>query len=309
MTIPRRSDLPTGENFAACRPTVLTELPHVGQPARVQQSRAAYEAVPQTVQNLKSSHPAFAELADSHENDSFEEELPPQQRSRRQTRFVDQAHIDHEWERKNVRQDADDEPRERHRRAAEHVGQRKDTPRPKTQSTSGWGSLLSAVHAQLAPFAGLIVTAALIASGGLLFFMIAGNQQKNAEFDELALPGFRVDASRDLEQAASGESAPLADSDFSGTPTDGLEFAPPTSTEQTLPTNMTPADSSAAIPQPAIEEIVEPTTPLGSLSFPATNTPLALDYRKAMPQPTDELQALPAVAERGNLPVTEPINR
>ena len=313
MTIPRRTDVSAGENFAARRPTVLAELPHVGEPASVQQSRAVHEAIPQTVQNLKSSHPAFAELDDSHDDYSFEDEQPRRQSSRRQTRFVDQAHIDHEWERRNPidyqHDDEDYEPRERHRRPSDHVVQRQAHSRPTTQRRGGWSALLSTAHAQSAPFAGLIVTAALIASAGLLFLMMAGNQQKNAEFDELALPGFRVDASHELQQAESKESAPLADSGFDGMPNDGLEFTPPTSTEQTLPTNSTPADSSAAIPQPVIEEITEPTTPLGSLSFPVTNTPLALDYRKAMPQPTDELQALPAVAERGNLPENDPINR
>ena len=318
MTIPRRTDVSTGDNFAARRPTVLADLPHVGESASVQQSRAVHEATAQTAQNMKSSHPAFAELDDSHDDDSFEEEQPRrqstrQQNSRRQTRFVDQAHTDHPSERRNPidyeHDDEDYEPRERRRRPSDHVVKRQARSRPAAQHASGWSALLSTAHAQLAPFAGLIVTAALIASAGLLFLMMAGDQQKNAEFDELALPGFRVDASHELEQAESKESAPLADSGFDDLPNDSLEFTPPTSTEQTLPTNSTPADSSAAIPQPVIEEIVEPTTPLGSLSFPVTNTPLALDYRKAMPRPTDELQALPAVAERGNLPKNDPINR
>jgi hypothetical protein len=314
VTIPRRTDVSAGENFATRRPTVLAELPHVGEGASVEHARSGHEAFPQTVQNLKSSHLAFAELDHFHDNDSFEDEQPRQQRSRRQTRFVDQAHIDHEWERRNPidyeHDDDDYEPRDRRRRPSDHVVQRQTRSRPTAQNTNGWSALLSTAHAQLAPFAGLIVTAALIASAGLLLLMMAGDQQKNAEFDELALPGFRVDASDELEQADSDESAPLADSGFDGTQSDELEFSQSTSTEQQIfPTNGSPADSSAAIPQPVIEEITEPTTPLGSLSFPVTTTPLALDYRKAMPQPADELRALPAVAERGNLPETEPINR
>jgi hypothetical protein len=300
VTIPRRTDTSTGENRRA---RLLAELPHVGEVTAVPQRHAFAEdaTTSRTTQRIKSNHPAFAEL------DEFAEETVPASQRSRSLRYVDQAHVEQEWEQHEEFDDHETvSSRGRQTPQRSQIVQRHAShqhPR-----ASGMGRLLSDAHEQLAPFAGLIVTAALIACAGLLILVMASGKQNGADLNEFALPGFRVEADGELSPV----DAPLADSVFvpEAAEPDGMEYEPPRTEEPgSTPASAAPADASAAIPQPVIEQITEPTEPLGELSFPVTSTPLALDYNKAFDQTASALQELPAVAERDSAANSEPINR
>jgi hypothetical protein len=63
---------------------------------------------------------------------------------------------------------------------------------------------------------------------------------------------------------------------------------------------------SAQTAPPLVEASIKPKAVLGQLSFPLTETPLALDYSKAT---NPDLTALPEVAERTEATASEGINR
>jgi hypothetical protein len=282
----------TGER-APTQTKMLVELPHVGN----EPVSASPEASART---LKSSHPAFAEYTE------FTSEAPtPQSFRRRQTRYVDQAHVDPERERGGRYVDNDDlEPHRQQARSP--LLQRQQHAYHKPRSRSAIGAFLSDAHEQFAPFAGLIVTAALVAAAGLLFHMMSGGKS-SAEYDEFALPGFQVEA---LEGTLPTEQpAPLADVSPTpeGTEADDLErepsdVAPTEEASKTAPAIDVRAASAAP---PVTESVLNTSLPLGQLSFPQTTTPQALDYTKAA---DPDLQQLPAVAERSEVK-SEAINR
>lgn len=259
---------------------LLAELPYVGEE-------------PITVPTISSArartaaNPSFAKC----------DEEPPRPLNRR---FVDKAHIDDEWDHENLH----------HRERPPYLShpfnqhQRQSSSRPTSKSVLG--ALLSDIHQQVAPFAGLIVTAALVAAAGLIFHMMAGGNESKATIDEFALPGFQVEAIG--ESLSMEESIPLADgsptsetSKHKTANTESVDLEPPESAEQKVPDS----DVKTSTPPIATAEI-ESTVPLGQLSFPQTETPLALDYSKA----TDpDLQKLPEVAERTEATEAESINR
>jgi hypothetical protein len=285
----------TGETSGARQMKLLTELPHVG-------AEPMTTPVASPARTLKSTHPAFAEYGDVES----EEYLTHASRGSAK-RFVDQAHIDERdhddylTDQENLRR-----PGQRHR-SSQPLAQRQRQPNHKPQPKSVIGRLFCGAHEQVAPFAGLIVTAALVAAAGLLFHMMSGGGQSNAELDEFALPGFQVEALD--ESLPSSQSATLAG--INSTPeitgSESLdieqpELAPAEATSQ----NAHAIEASVRNSSPDTEPTVEPTMPLGQLSFPQTGTPLALDYSKA----TDpDLQQLPTVAERTEATATEAINR
>jgi hypothetical protein len=309
VTIPRRTDISTDENFAAHRPTVLAELPHVGEPMTTSAPPAERDPNPQSARTPKSSHPAFAE---SYAQDEHESMHPPRGNARGQIRFVDQAHIDHEWEGQETVAEVEEERHAPHPRSVNRKVQRHPQSTARQNGPShhrGWRGWLSEAHAQVAPFAGLIVTAALLACGGLLFLMMAGNQNASDGFDDFAVPSSRVNIENDFEQSDSEIADNFVDSENLEIAPEALQEMPaPLTEQQARPASSSSADTNTVIAAPVIEEIIEPTPPLGSITFPTTTTPLALDYSKALPQPGDELQAFPAV-EVGSLPMTEPMNR
>ncbi len=300
----------TGDDHAAPRPAVLAELPHVGD------APIAPQVVPtppersgsRTARSVHSTHPAFADLADlPHEVES------PKQVGRRQTRYVDRAHTVHDWEEPETYEEELPEPRGRGTPSQNRVVHRHPHSRRAPRHQSSLGALLSETHAQLGSFAGLIVTVALMASAGLLMWMMSAQRHSGTEFDDFALPGFRVESNTEMTSAE--QTSPLVDTGFNpGAPqVEDFEYVPPTSpAEQASPSQSStpaPADTNAMIPRPIMEQVAEPSQPLGELSFPVTHTPLALDYSKARNSSADSLQELPAVAERGAPAITEPINR
>jgi hypothetical protein len=163
------------------------------------------------------------------------------------------------------------------------------------------GSFLAEAREQLAPFSGLVTTAALVAAAGLMFMIMNNRQPPIANVDEFALPSFRVE-NKQSEQIATENTPPLVEADVTA------EVVDP-NIEATLPTESDPADTSAVVVEPVIEHIVESPAPLGRLSFPVTSSPLALDYSKAAGTSDPDLQALPVVAERPEAQGTEQINR
>ena len=311
VTIPRRTDTALSEPLALQGVKLLAELPHVGAPS-VADSRPVFETepTPSSSRTLKSTHPAFAELAELPE-------AAPAQRGPRPTRFVDRAHVDHEWEVAQPREDADDfVPRQRVSQPQRRMVHRQSHAQSARHRT-GWQAIFSQTHARIAPFAGLIVTAALMASAVLLFWIMLGGQP-GAKLNEFALPGdgFRVEISEpDFSTTQSVSVPPLVEADFVPTTVqpENSDYVQPTTPTQPSPLEIqphgVPTDTSAATLQPVSEQIGEPTAPLGRLLFPVTNMPLALDYSKAVNNSAAELQELPAVAERADAATPEPINR
>lgn len=312
VTIPRRTDTASRETLALQYMKLLAELPHVGDTPVTRPMPVVIETEPsgRSSRTLKSSHPAFAELAGLPEG-------APVQRGPRSTRFVDRAHVDHEWESSEDQDEEDFAPRERVSRTRKRVLAGRSHAHSTRQQT-GWRSFMSQAHAQVAPFAGLIVTAALMASAALLFWMMLGGQQPGAEFNDFALPGdgFRVEASEpDFSTTQAVSEPPLAEADFAPTTEqpENSEYVQPTTPAEQSPLEMqphsVPTDTSAATMQPIIEQIDDTPAQLGQLMFPVTNTPLALDYSKALNNSDVSLQELPAVAERADAATVEPINR
>lgn len=300
MTKPRRTDSPADELKGM---KLLAELPRIGVTAASprQDGSKQEDLRASTARTAKSSHPAFAEL------DEFDDEP---QYSRRSLHYVDRAHIDQAHDEQQQLSPFEDSPRRRSGVSNAHSRHSLSEHRPshRRRPGSGAGRMLSGVHEQLTPFAGLIMTAALVACAGLLFLMIAGKRD-SAEFDEFALPGFRVEAA---EQTLDTVHAPLADSEALSEPfvPEAFPYEPAEIPEQEPPAaKVAPADTSAAVARPIISEITEPSEPLGELFFPVTGTPLALDLSKAVAPTDGELNELPAVAEREEPASSEPINR
>lgn len=290
MTIPRRTDQPYGDNPQVHRQNVLADLPHLGDCV------AAPRTEPIT-RKKKSSHPAFAELAEG-----IDQEPVRQSAKRKKRRHVDQAHVEPEEWQPPRRKQLSERSQQSQRQLAKQNQREQSNPRTqRTKQRVPVGSFLVELKEQVAPFAGFVTTAALVAAAGLMFMIMNNRQPPIANVDEFALPSFRVEK-KQSDQIATEDTPPLVDADI--TP-EGLE---PTA-DETSEIETTPTDTSAVVVEPVIEQIVESPAPLGTLSFPVTSSPLALDYSKAAGTSDPDLQALPVVAERPETQGTEPINR
>jgi hypothetical protein len=296
VTIPRRTDQPFGDNPQVLRQKVLADLPHLGDGLVTARTQSTPES---NSRKLKSSHPAFAEIANDFDEDQEEIAVPAKRKKRR---YVDQAHVEAKEYQPQRRKAAPRAQQTERRQPAQRKQREQPAPRGKrTNQRAPWGSFLAAAQSQLASFAGLITTAALVAAAGLMFVIMNNRQPPIANIDEFALPSFRVEET-ELDQAATETTPPLVDAEI-------VPEAMESTVDQTLPTESVPADASAVVAGPVIEQIVEPTAPLGTLTFPVTSSPLALDYNKALGAPDPDLLQLPVVAERPETQGTEPINR
>jgi hypothetical protein len=290
VTIPRRTDQPYGDNPRVHRQNVLADLPHLGDAVVPPRPEPA-------ARKKKSSHPAFAEMTEE-----FEQEPARIADKRKKRRYADQAHAEsEEWQPPRRKQLAERSQRPQRQPAKQKQREQSNPRNNRAKQKAPVGSFLVVLKEQAAPFAGFVTTAALVAAAGLMFMIMNNRQPPIANVDEFALPSFRVEKN-ELEQIATEDTPPLVDTDI--TP-DGLE---PTA-DDTSDIETTPTDTSAVVVEPVIEQIVESTAPLGTLSFPVTSSPLALDYSKAAGTPDPDLQALPVVAERPETQGTEPINR
>jgi hypothetical protein len=299
VTIPRRTDLPFADNPQVQRQKVLADLPHLGDGLVAARTQFTPDPAPR---KKKSSHPAFAELAES-----FDQEPISVSTKRKKRRFDDQPHIETEQtveERQQPRRQKG-APRAQQierRQPAQRKQYQQQTPRGKrTNQRAPWGTFLAAAQSHLAPLSGLITTAALIAAAGLMFVIMNNRQPPIANVDEFALPGFRVET-KPSEQITSEATPPLVEAEVAP---DAME----STADETLPTESALDNTNAMADDPVIEQFVEQEPQLGTLSFPVTTTPLALDYSKAASSPDPNLLQLPVVAERPETQGTEPINR
>ncbi len=282
MAIPRRAQTQnTSLPRTTERPLFLADLPHVGEKSVANRQQSAKPAASSNAaRSVVSSHPAFADLVSpgkrlghyAASRDSVE------------IRFADQAHIGAS---KQILQE-------------EH-----NDERPSRQQQRGWRSLFSQVHTQLAPFAGLIVTLALLTSAGLLFWIISRGQP----------------ASLDLRDFQYNEGA-LSVQERESTPS--ASAIPISETQEATEKSQEAADTSQVVSpvEATAEPIVEDqastanataSSPLGEILFPTTSTPLALDWSKAFDdataQPEAENHGLPEVAEREVSSAESPVAR
>lgn len=199
-----------------------------------------------------------------------------------------------------------------HKPSVNRPSKYKTAPKPQgVAQPIGLGEKLFQMHSKLAPHAGLIVTLALIASAGLLYWMIVGPTQ--APLPNYHSPGF--------------ESQP---EHYGDTPNYMPEFIQPEYTADLTPLNARknssnnaltkdhtpaplPANSHGAMPklltpteQPVVDTSTptqQDTSPTHELQFPTTDKPQSLkfsllrDASGTMPS-QNALQPLPAVAKR-----------
>lgn len=285
MTIPRRAESAASETGVQMRGKLLTELPHVGE---------------QAVVSAASSSPAnrshhFDQTALLNEESLQLDESARSVTRRRQRHYVDQAHLD-DWELADYANDYDHDLRQSRDRTSRSLVRRQRQTHCKSRPKSLLGAILSQGQERVAPFAGLIVTAALVAAAGLLFHMMSDGQPPDADFEQYALPGFQVEAIDDHLQtdqtAPLAEAAPIDDTTESA----DLRVEPADSGPTEKEAKSTPSlDTRAEVSTPPTENTAIASLPLGQLAFPLTDSPRALDYTKAV---DPELQQLPAVAER-----------
>ncbi len=295
MAIPRRAQahkVPLAK--PADGPLFLAELPHVGEKSTVvQQQRAPAIGTSKDTQPAISSHPAFAEIAAARGR----VEQTTTRREQLERRFLDEAHLE--------AQALQDERQTAAQLSPYHA------PAP-----SSWRSLFSLVHTQLAPFAGLIVTLALLTSAGLLYWLISRGEPTRFDLQEFQRSegAYRVQMN-DPDPVASA--IPIAET------TETLKKSPDTKAESQVSAPVEAVSKpivaekrveEQSVEKPSVDKPIaeeQPATiptdatvsiPLGQISFPSTATPEELDWSKAFEatasQPLGELFSLPEVAER-----------
>ncbi|TWU27830.1 hypothetical protein [Bythopirellula polymerisocia] len=275
MAIPRRAQAPTVPlTRTAETPLFLADLPHVGdKPAVIRQQPASSTATSMPGQPAASTHPAFAEIAAT----TGRTEKTVSRREQLEQRFVDEAHL----EAKTLLEEQE--------AIAYQQVQQKSKSRP---GLFGWRKVFSQAHHQLAPFAGLIVTLALLSSAGLLYWLIARGQPTSFDL-------------RDFDLNDGSLSVQVSESEPPASAIPLIETQRPAEVAQES-TDAKRAASPAPSPEkPEVESQVPETKstaamPLGSIHFPTTNFPMALDWSKAfndVAQPQVEINGLPEVAE------------
>lgn len=280
MAIPRRAQAPNTSLPRTAEQTLfLADLPHVGEKSVATRQQSAEPAARSiSARSAVSPDPAFPELVTpgkrlGHHAGS---------RASVEIRFADLAHIG----------------------ASKHILQEKhEDGKPSGQQQRGWRSLFSQVHTQLAPFAGLIVTLALLTSAGLLFWIISRGQPasldlQNFQYNEGAL------SVRASESTPSASVLPISETQK------GTQKSPEAAgTSQVA----SPVEATA---EPMVEDqalSANAASPLGRIVFPTTSTPLALDWSKAFDnapaQPAAVIHGLPEVAEREVSSAESPVAR
>lgn len=157
MAFPSHADGPMGTGRSHTRrPIVLTRIPRVISPAGFAAEPLA--AAQDTVQQASASSPTL--------DDAISDRLPPQ--ASEATYFVDRQH--ESGPRTSVEADERTASRRRRRLRTEHRESRAASP----SKPQDWASRLYRMHAELAPYAGVIVTLALVASAGLLYWLMVG---------------------------------------------------------------------------------------------------------------------------------------
>ena len=292
MAFPRRVDQQAVKQSQAM---LLTDLPFVDAKTPDQAQFSASDS--KTLLNDDSSRLqdlAFS-VVDEELTDSFVERSGPSRLQRNSKRYVDQAHI--------AAENRDPESDQAHRETLGRQSKSRDRGyKSKVQLPAS--SLLTRTHAKLAPFAGLIVLVVMLSSAGMLFWILAGKGQGGIHLDE-------------LDQIEAGLSVQLDENEVNQAPFEispQPEAAPivsqvnPPQSEDLTEKLLEPDRSSNNPADVAGQTLPTPTNntgqaiPLGEIRFPESNTPLAMDFGKAMAPASDtsptEILDLPAVAER-----------
>ncbi len=156
---------------------------------------------------------------------------------------------------------------------------------------TGLSATLFTLHSQLAPFAGAIVALALIASAGLLYWMMVSPGRMPTDFHDVAHEGFEASTARLpklVPQLPSFASRTNETTTFEMPRWDSDEGVSAPLAE-TLETRLQEEKLVVMLEEPAAELPTEP-TPVNALEptahpaegpgFPTTNRPTALDFAK-----------------------------
>ena len=159
-------------------------------------------------------------------------------------------------------------------------------------------SILHQLQVQLAPHAGLIVAMALIASAGLLYWLIIGPTQTPIDYHKMSNDGFdRISAetSENFTQEHFPEGRVIVSEQWAADP----------------PTEDPPAELSST-DQPDAIDLLETDSP-PAIDLLKTDNPAAFDFAKLSDsveaQPSEEFNKLPEIAERFIPQIIEPIKR
>jgi hypothetical protein len=289
VAIPTRIDgAPNRARTLGRRPIVLARLPHAGA----------------------SNDRVDLELVDAQETDFLEPDVDILA-----NHFVDPGHLENESELATLFESELEQPaqhsrsRRRKKRTSGSQKSRPITTFRQQSPASESSTLLFTLHTQLAPFAGAIVALALIASAGLLYWMIVSPNGVTTEFRDAGQVGFEASmpelpsfASR-TERATPSDimtaSEPAvfnlpeweAEKVVTEEPVEPLEENPAkalleqelvVSLETPAPEPTTgPATEPTPLSEPTHVDVVEQAaSPVVELHFAKTNSPMALDFTK-----------------------------
>jgi len=255
--------------------------------------------------------------------------------------FVDPGHLENEIEHPAQSESA---PEQSAQQSRSRRRKKRSTGSEKSRSITTFGqqspasepsTLLFSLHSQLAPFAGAIVALALIASAGLLYWMIVSPNGVTTEFRDAGQVGFEASrpelpkfvpelpsfASRTIGAPASETAAfdlhtwetveVVAEESFEVEDTPAMAMQ-----EQELVVSLeAPAMEPASEPTP-VDVVEQAASPVAELNFATTSSPMALDFTKLgvtaeIETQTDSLQSKPVakVAGRTVPHVSIPIKR
>ncbi|NOY29304.1 MAG: hypothetical protein GXP28_03730 [Planctomycetes bacterium] len=250
------------------RPIVLARLPFVGSVDARVESRAS------RVESQEAAPLATLLPASSLESESLQEEPEKHSRSGRR--------------RKRVSKSRESRPTK--------------TFPPQGQST-GLSATLFTLHSQLAPFAGAIVALALIASAGLLYWMMVSPGRMPTDFRDAGREGFEAStaglpkfiphlpsfASRTDAATTTGVPETAAWEMPRWDSGEGEAEELPSPLEETSATQLQEEELVVTLEEPAAELPTQSVSvnppeqtarPVGGPAFPTTNRPTALDFAK-----------------------------
>ncbi|NOY41841.1 MAG: hypothetical protein GXP26_08400 [Planctomycetes bacterium] len=299
MVIPLRTDSQApGEQSIRRRPILLARLPHVGEPA------AMDEATPTLA--IANEQPIFA---------------PPSHQKTTTSYFVDPGHL----QQQAATPPAAEPPVSHQQAAPPSSPPKKRKRRSKTSSSQSTKSFASRaqptgfakIHAYTAPFAGAIVALALVTAAGLIYGMIFSPSQSSTDFHEIA---------NDDWDASSEEIPPFAPSTFTLPNPRTTDTAKPLSEQSETsaesptvflePLQVTPVETPPAqIPPEIVSAPKQFETPVPAepteevAAYPTTNHSTALDFSQVIALGQGgllEQPMAPSVADRPNTQTATP---
>lgn len=305
MVIPRKANSADSRPAAVPAAQVLVELPYVGERARARnempyEEHAVASKNPPFPSSTPAQHPAFAELAAANVRAATGSPAS----STGQQHYVDEPHA-------HVTGDRTTYP------ADDQLDSFSPAPDFLTRGRNlTWRARYARAHDSIAPFAGLIVTLALLSCAGLLFWLISNHQQPEFDLENL---GFSSDGELSVDVI---DTTPAEQEKIPATPLSGANELESSTDEKASMTALDGDTGNLAVakePPPPRGSSGRPESPSnqvpaeeswGELQYPRTATPLELDFSKAVesleaetPQ-NEPPRQLPVVAERES--VAEP---